>query len=70
MGFPMAARGVIMEPRAAQAAAESPQQVGCHATFVEKPILAHVAQRLPVPPLAPRGRDIGPPLFIGVDGFF
>ena len=61
---------MIMEPRTSQTAAEPAQQVGRHATFIEKPILAHVAQGLRVAPLASGGRDIRPSLFIGVDGFF
>jgi hypothetical protein len=63
-------RRVIVEPRAAQTPAESPQQIGRHATFIEKPILPHVAQRLPASPLAPRGCHIRAPLFVGVDRFF
>jgi hypothetical protein len=61
---------VIVEPRAAQTAAEPPQQVGRHPTFIEESIVAYLAQRLPQPPLAPSGGDIRPPLFIGVYGFF
>jgi hypothetical protein len=64
------ARRVIMDARAAQTPSEPPQQVRRHPTFIEKPILTHVAQRLPEPPLAPFGGDVGAPLFIGVDGFF
>ena len=70
MRFPVAARRVIVEPRAAQTAAKPSQQVGRHPTFIEKPILAHLAQGLPQPPLPPIGRDIRPSLFIGVYGFF
>jgi hypothetical protein len=32
--------------------------------------MAHVAQGLPRPPLAARGHDIRPTLFVGVYGFF
>lgn len=66
----MTAGGVIVEPGAPPTTAEPPQQVSCHATFVEKPILAHVAQRLPLPPLSPSAGHIGSPLFIGVERFF
>jgi hypothetical protein len=66
----VAARRVIMDARAAETPGEPAQQVGRHPTFIEKPILAYVAQRLPQPPLAPFGGDVGTPLFIGVDGFF
>jgi hypothetical protein len=59
-----------MDSGPTQTPREPPQQVRRDATFIEKPILAHVAQWLPPPPLAPRGRDIRAPLFIGVNRFF
>ena len=40
--LPMTARGVIGEPRAHGAAAVPPQEVGRHATLVEKHVLADV----------------------------
>jgi hypothetical protein len=66
----MTARGVIADPRATRTAAEEPQQVGGHATFIKKHILTEIAQRLPLTPVAPFRRDVGPTLFIGVDRFF
>ena len=66
----MATRRVIVQPDAARTTAIPSQQVGRHATFIEKYILAHVAQRLPDLPL-PSGRgDIKASLFVGVYRFF
>ena len=67
---PMAAGRVIPYAGAAQAAAIAPQQIGRHATFVQKHVLPHIAQRLPRPPLAPGRRDIRPALLVGVYRFF
>jgi len=66
----MAARRVIVQPDAARTAAIPSQQVGRHATFIEKHILAHVAQRLPELPLPSCRGDIRASLFIGVYRFF
>ena len=66
----MPERGVIAEPGAAQTAAVAPQQIRRHAALIEKDVLAHIAERLPRPPLAARGHDIRPTLFVGVYGFF
>ena len=68
--LPMATRGVIVQPDAARAAAVPSQQIGCHATFIEKHILAHVAQRLPRLPVSPGRGDIRASLLVGVYGFF
>ena len=68
--LPMATRGVIVQPDAARAAAVPSQQIGRHATFIEKHILAHVAQRLPRLPLSPGRGDIRASLLVGVYGFF
>ena len=68
--LPMAAGGVIVQPDAAQTAAIPSQQVGRHATFIEKHVLAHVAQRLPGVPLSPCRGDIRPALLVGVYRFF
>jgi hypothetical protein len=59
-----------VQPDAARTAAIPAQQVGRHTTFIEKHVLAHVAQRLPVPPSAAISGDVGTALFVGVDGFF
>ena len=66
----MAAGGVIVEPDAARTAAIPSQQIGRHATFIEKHVLAHVAQRLPSLPLSPRRGDIRTSLLVGVYRFF
>jgi hypothetical protein len=68
--FPMAAGGVIVQPDAARTAAIPAQQVGRHATFIEKHVLAHVAHRLPRLPLSPGRGDIRAALLVGVYGFF
>lgn len=68
--LPMAAGGVIVQPDAARTAAIPSQQVGRHTAFIEKHVLAHVAQRLPGLPLSPRRGDIRAALLVGVDGFF
>jgi hypothetical protein len=68
--LPMAARRVVVKPHTARAAAIPPQQVGRHAAFIEKHILAHVAQRLPGAPLPPGGGDIRASLLVGVYRFF
>jgi hypothetical protein len=59
-----------MEPSAAQAAAVAAQEIGRHATLVEKDVLSHVVQRLPRVPLASRRGHIRTTLFVGVCGFF
>ncbi len=53
----------------ASSATIPPQQVGRHPAFIEKHILADVAPRLPVPPLAPGRGNIRPALFVGLYGF-
>jgi hypothetical protein len=68
--LPVPERRVIMEPRAAETAPVPPEQIGRHTTFIEKPILAHVPQRLRPSPPAARFGDIRPALFSGVYGFF
>jgi hypothetical protein len=66
----MAEGRVIVQPHAARTAPIAPQQVGRHATFIEKHVLAHVAQRLPGLPLSPGGGDIRASLLVGVYRFF
>jgi hypothetical protein len=66
----MAAGGVIVQPDAARTAPIPSQQVRRHATFIEKDVLAHVAQRLPRSPLAPGRRDIRASLLVRVYRFF
>lgn len=66
----MAAGRVIVQPRAARAAAVAAQDVGRHAALIEKYVLTGIVQRQPVSPAPPLGRDVRPPLFVGVYGFF
>jgi hypothetical protein len=66
----MAARGVIVQPDAARTAAVPSQQVGRHATFIEKHVLARLAERQCLAPLAPGGGDIRATLFVRVYRFF
>jgi hypothetical protein len=68
--LPVAAGRVIMQPCAARAPAVASQQIGRHPTFIEKDILAHIAQWLPQLPLATGRRDISASLFVGVYRFF
>ena len=68
--LPMAARRVVVQTRAARTAAIASQQIGGDAALIEKDVLAHIAQRLPRPPLATRRGDIRTTLFVGVYGFF
>lgn len=68
--LPMAAGGVIAQAHAAETAPVSPQEIGRDAAFIEKDVMPGVAQRQPVAPPAPLSGDVGPPLFVGVQGFF
>ena len=65
--LPMAARCVTVQPDAARTAAIASQQVSRHATFIEKDVLAHIAEGLPC---APCRHDVRPSLFVGVYRFF
>jgi len=66
----MAARGVIVQPDAPRTAPVPSQQIGRHPTFIEKHVLAHVAERLPISPVPTLCRDVRASLFVGVYGFF
>ena len=68
--LPMVAGCVIVQPDTARTAAIPSQEIGRHATFVEKHVLAHVAERLPVLPLSPRRGDVRASLLVGVHRFF
>ena len=68
--LPVTAGRVIAEPRAARTPAVAPQQIGRDAAFIEKDVLPHVAQRLPLAPSATLSHDVGPALFVGVYRFF
>ena len=66
----MTARRVVAEPRAARTPAVASQQVGRDAAFIQKNVLAHVAQWLPLAPAATLSDDVGTTLFLGVYRFF
>ena len=68
--LPMATGRVIAKAGARGTAPVAAQQIGRDAAFIEEHILAHVAQRLPRPPLPARRGDIRPTLFVGVYRFF
>jgi hypothetical protein len=61
---------VVVQAGAAGTPAVAAQQVGGDAAFVEKHILTRVVKREPVTPVAPLGRHVRAPLFVGVYGFF
>ena len=70
MGLPVAAGRVIAEPRAPWTAAIAPQEIRRHATFIQEHVLAHIADRQPVVPLATLRDNVRPSLLVGVYGFF
>jgi hypothetical protein len=61
---------VIPNARPAKAAGIAAQQIGGHARFVHKDVLARLMERLRLAPLPAIGGDIRSPLFVGVYGFF
>ena len=66
----MTARRVVAQPRPPKAAAVATDEVGRYAAFIEKHVGPDVAQRLPVPPVAPLSDDVGAALFVRVYRFF
>ena len=70
MRLPVTARRVIMEARASETPAIAAQEVGRDATFIEKDVLARVADGQPVSPAAAVSGDVDAPLLVGVDRFF
>lgn len=68
--LPMTARRAIVQAGATGAATIAPQQIGGHPAFIEKDVLPHVAEGLPVLPLATGRGDIKATLFVGVYRFF
>jgi hypothetical protein len=70
VGLPMTAGGVISEPCAAGAPAVAAQEIRRDAAFIEKDVVPHIAERLPLAPSAPLSHDVGTPLFVGMYGFF
>jgi len=61
---------VVREPGAPGAAAVAALQIGRDAAFIEKHVLAYLAQRLPLAPVTALSGHVGPALLIGVYGFF
>jgi hypothetical protein len=59
-----------MHARAARTAAIPAQQIGGDTTLVKKDVLADIAERLRVSPLAARRGDVRTTLFVGVYRFF
>jgi hypothetical protein len=68
--LPMTAGCVIMEPGAAWAPAIATEQIRRHAAFIEKHVLPHIAERLPLAPAATLSDDVGTTLFVRVYSFF
>jgi hypothetical protein len=68
--LPMPTRRVIAQARPAEAATVPPQQVGRDPTLVEKDVPLRVAEGEPLSPPPPLSRDVGAPLFVGVNRFF
>jgi hypothetical protein len=68
--FPVSARRVVVQARAARTPPEAAQQIGRDTALVHKHILTGVVQRQPVAPLSTLRRDVRASLFVGVDGFF
>lgn len=70
VGLPVAARGRVMQARAAGAASVTAQQVGGHAGLVDEDVGPRIVQGLGVLPV-PTGRDdVRPALLVGVYRFF
>jgi hypothetical protein len=68
--LPMSARRVIAQPHAAGTAPVATEQVGRDAAFIHEDVLPDIAQRQPRAPAPALSDDVGPPLFVGVYGFF
>jgi len=68
--LPVAARRVIGDPGPAQAAGVAAEEIRGHARFVDADVPRRVVERERLSPLAPGGRDVGTPLFVGVYRFF
>ena len=70
MRLPVTARRVIVEARAPETPAIAPKEVGRDTAFIEKDVLARVAEGQPVSPAAAVSGDVDAPLLVGVDRFF
>jgi hypothetical protein len=66
----VAAGRVIPNAQAARAARVAANQIRRDARLIDKNVLCRVVQGLRLVPLASRGRDIRPTLFVGVYRFF
>jgi hypothetical protein len=70
MGLPVAARGVVAQPDAAQTAPVAAQQIRRDARLIEEDVAARLSGGLPGAPLPTRLSDVGASLFVGVYRFF
>jgi len=70
VGFPMAARRMVVQAGPARASAIPPQEIGGHPALIQEHILPRIVQRLRVPPVETLCGDVSAPLFVGVYGFF
>jgi hypothetical protein len=61
---------VIPDAHASRAARVATNQIRRDAGLIDKQVLSRVVQGLRFVPLASRGRDIRPTLFVGVHRFF
>jgi hypothetical protein len=61
---------VIRDAIAPRAARVAPQQIRCHARFIDEDVLRRIVERQRARPLAPFGGDIRTTLFVGVYGCF
>jgi hypothetical protein len=68
--LPVAAGRVIRDARAAWTARVAAQQIRGDTGFIDKDVLAGIAERQRRPPLPTGGGDVRSPLFVGVYGFF
>lgn len=68
--LPVTAGRVVGEACAARTPPIASHEIGGDTAFIEKDVLADIAERLPFAPAPTVSGDIGPPLFIGVYRFF
>ena len=69
MGLPVAAGRMVVQARAAGAAAIAAQQIRGDAALIEKDVLPDIAQRQPLAPPASLSGDVGAALLVGVNRF-
>ena len=68
--FPMAARRVIRDARAAQAARVATEQIGRDPGFVHEDVAGRIVERQRLAPSPASGNDVMATLFVRVYGFF